>query len=79
MLYFHNDYPLADPKAKIKKEMMSKYKLQIREANNFSIGRNKKLIPNLANKTYELHYLILKLCLDFGLKLKSIKYENLYS
>ena len=58
---------------------MSKYQLQIREANNFSIGRNKNLIPNLGNKTYEFNYLNLKLCLDFGLKLKSIKYENLYS
>ena len=45
-----NDYPLAGEKIKVTEEMFSKYQLQIIEDNNFSLGKNKKLIPNLGNK-----------------------------
>ena len=37
--------------------MLSEYQLQIIESNNFSLGKNKKLIPNLSNKRkYKLNY-----------------------
>ena len=67
----HN-YPLAGKKIKVK-EMLTKYQLQITEDNNFSLGKNKKLIPNLGNKRiYKFHYQNLKLCLNLGLQLRKI-------
>ena len=45
----HNDYPLADDKIKVTKEM-SKYQLGLIEHNNFNFGKNEKLIPNLCNR-----------------------------
>ena len=45
-----NDYPLPGGKVKVTEEMLSEYQLQIIEDNNFSLGRNKKLIFNLGNK-----------------------------
>ena len=63
-----NDYPLAGGKIEVKKEMLSKYKLQIIEDNNFSLGKNKKLFPNLRIKRkYKLHYQNLKLYFRLGL------------
>ena len=42
------------------------------EDNNFSLGKNKKLIPNLGNKRkYKFHYQNLKLCLNLGLQSKN--------
>ena len=68
----YNDYPLAGKKIKVK-EMLTKYQLQITEDNNFSLGKNKKLIPNLGNKRiYKFHYQNLKLCLNLGLQLRKI-------
>ena len=56
-----NDYPLAGGKIEVKKEMLSKYKLQIIEGNSFSLGKNKKLFSNLRIKRkYKLHYQNLK-------------------
>ena len=53
----HNDYLLASEKIKVTEEMLSKYQLQIMKDNNFSLGKSKKLIPNLGNKIkYKLHY-----------------------
>ena len=53
--------------------MLSDYQLQIIEHNNFFLGKNKKLFPNLGNKrTYKLHYQNLKLYLSLGLQLKKI-------
>ena len=66
------NYPLAGKKIKVK-EMLTKYQLQITEDNNFSLGKNKKLISNLGNKRkYKFHYQNLKLCLNLGLQLKKI-------
>ena len=51
--------------------MFSEYQLQIIEDNNFSFGKNKKLIPNLGNKRKcKLHYQNLKLYLNLGLQFK---------
>ena len=45
----NNHYPLVGGKIKVRKELLSKYQLQIIE-DNFSLGKNRKLIPNLENK-----------------------------
>ena len=51
---------------------MSKYQLEV-IGDNFSLGKNKKLISNLGNKRkYKLHYQNLKLYLNLGLQLKKI-------
>ena len=49
--------------------MLSKYQLQIIKDNDFSLGKKKKLIPNLGDKKkkkkkYKLHYQKLKLYLN---------------
>ena len=69
-----NDYPLAGGKIEVKKEMLSKYKLQIIEDNSFSLGKNKKLFSNLRIKRkYKFHYQNLKLYLR--LELSYIKHK----
>ena len=51
--------------------MLFKYQLQIIEDNNFSLGKNKKLIANLGNKRKcKLHNQNLKRYLNLGLQLK---------
>ena len=53
----YNDYTLSGEKIEVKKEALSDYQLKIKEGNNFSLGKNKKLFPNLDNKSkYILHY-----------------------
>ena len=47
---FHNDYPLTGEKIEVSKDLLSNYQLQIKDDENFSLGRNKKRIPNLGNK-----------------------------
>ena len=50
--------------------MLPKYQLEV-IGDNFSLGKNKKLISNLGNKRkYKLHYQNLKLYLNLGLQLK---------
>ena len=39
----HYDYPLVGETIEVKKEIWSKYQLQIIEDNNFSLGKNKKV------------------------------------
>ena len=52
-----NDYPLAGEKKEVTEEMLCKYQLKIIKDNNFSLGRNEKLISNLGNKRrYKLHH-----------------------
>ena len=70
----HNDYPLSIEQLEVSKEMQSNYQLQVTEDNNFSLGNNKKLIPNLGNKLkYKLRYQNLKLYLSLGLKIKNCR------
>ena len=75
----HNDYPLALDKIKIRREMLSAYKLKIADLHNISIGDFKKLVPNFFDKErYVLHYENLQLYLRLELKLKKyIAYYNL--
>ena len=51
----HNDYPLVTEKIKDTKEMLSEYQLQI-IGYTFSLGKNKKLVPNLGNYERKLLY-----------------------
>lgn len=51
----HNDYPLVAEKIKDTKEMLSEYQLQI-IGYTFSLGKNKKLVPNLGNYKSKLLY-----------------------
>ena len=46
----HNDFPLAPEKIKVSKEILPKYQLQMTEKNEFSLGKNEKLISSLGNK-----------------------------
>ena len=57
-----NDYYyLPDEKIKTPNKMLSEYQLQIIEYINYSLGENKKLILNLANKRkYKLHQTFFK-------------------
>ena len=50
--------------------MLSEYQLQIIEENELSLGKNEKLIPNLGNKIYKLHYKNVKTCLKLVLGLR---------
>ena len=69
----HNDYPVAPEKAKVSKNMLSRYCKEIAEKYKISIGRVNKLIPTLKDKKeYVLHYWNLQLYLDLGLKAKTV-------
>ena len=46
----HNDYPLASKKIKVIEELLSECQLQMIDEKIFSLGNNKKLIPNLGNE-----------------------------
>ena len=65
----HNDYLLAPESLEIKNHMLSDYCKKF----NITIGRVKKLVPNLGpKKNYVLHYKNLKQCLDLGLKVTKV-------
>ena len=54
---FHNDYPLAPDKMKIKREMLSDYQLKIADPYNILIDNVKKLVPKFFDKEkYVIHY-----------------------
>ena len=69
----HNDYPVAPEKAKVSKNMLSRYCKEIAEKYKSSIGQVNKLIPTLKDKKeYVLHYQNLQLYLDLGWKIKKV-------
>lgn len=51
----YSDYPLASGKVKVSKDMLSEFKLQIIEKNEFCLIKNEKLIHSLDNKKYKLY------------------------
>ena len=66
-----NDYPVAPEKAKVSKNMLSRYCKEIAEKYKISIGQVNKLISTLKDKKeYVLHYRNLQLYLNLGLKIK---------
>ena len=67
----HNNYALVSETLKVTEQILSKYQQKITEDNNFSIAKNKNLIPNLGNKRkYMLHFQNLNIYLDLGLQFK---------
>ena len=69
----HNDHPLAPEKINIPKEWLPNYYLKVVNVLNITIGKVKKLVPNLINKNnYVIHYRNLQQCLELGMKLKKI-------
>ena len=69
----HNDYPVAQEKAKVSKNMLSRYCKKIAEKYKISIGQVNKLIPMLKSKEkYALHYRNLQLYLDLGLNITKV-------
>ena len=69
----HNDYPVAPEKAKVSKNMLSRYCKEIAEKYKISIGQVNKLIPTLKDKKeYVLHCWNLQLYLDLSLKIKKV-------
>ena len=68
-----NDYPVAPEKAKVSKNMLSRYCKEIAEKYKISISQVNKLIPTLKDKKgYVLHYRNLQLYLNLGLKIKKV-------
>ena len=66
----HNDYPLAPEKLAIPYDMLSDYCKTIADKYEIKVGDEKKLIPNLGDKTnFVLHYKNLQLYLSWGMKL----------
>ena len=69
-----NNYPLAQDKIRIKREMLSEYQLN---ADLYSIptGNVKKLVPDLLHKEkYVIHYKNLQLYLRLGLNLRKVRH-----
>ena len=68
-----NDYPLAPEKLAISYDMLSDYCKNIADEYEIKVGDEKKLIPDLGNKTnYVVHYKNLQLYLSLGMKLTKI-------
>ena len=69
----HNDYPVAPEKAKVSKNMLSRYCKEIAEKYKITIGQVNKLIPTLKDKKeYVLRYRNVQLYLNLGLKIKKV-------
>ena len=69
----HSDFPMAPEKAKIKKEWLSPYCLEIKEENNIKVGVCNKFTPNLMSKyNYVVHYRNLSHYVSQGLILKKV-------
>ena len=77
---FHKDYPLAPEKLKINSDMLSKYSSSIASNYGIKVGEVNKLIPNLRNKKYVIHYKNLQLYISLGMKvtkvLKILKFKQ---
>ena len=66
----HNDYPLTPEKMSVTTEMLSEY---CRNIHSITVKPPTKLIPNVRNKErYVLHYRLLQLYTNLGLKLTKI-------
>lgn len=69
----HNDYPLAPEKMPATSEMLSPYQTDMIKNLQLNNVECDKLIPNLNNKTkYVIHYRLLKLYLQLGLKITKV-------
>ena len=69
----HNDYPVAPEKAKVSKNMLSRYCKKIAEKYKIPMGQVNRLIPTLKSKEkYVIHYRNLQLYLYLGLNITKI-------
>lgn len=69
----HNDYPLAPEKITVNKNMVSNFTKKIHKELNMKINDTELLVGTLNNKkNYIIHYKLLKLYMDLGLKLTKI-------
>ena len=69
----HSDFLMAPEKTKIKEELLSPYRLEIKKEHDIKVGVVNKLIPNLMpRKNYVVHYRNLKYYLLKGLILKKV-------
>ena len=69
----HNDYPLLPERKLILTKMLSSYQIEIKNKLNIKDDIVPKLVSDLTDKTnYRLHYKILQLCIQLGLKVKNI-------
>ena len=69
----HNDYPFAPEKIEINYDMLSDYWKEIAGKYGIKVGKVKKLVPNLNNKTkYVVHYRNLQSYLSLGIKLTKV-------
>ena len=70
---FHQDYPTAPEKIKIKDEMLSPYCLKIKKKHDNKTGDINKLTPNLmSKKNYIVYYRNLKCYISRGLISKKV-------
>ena len=65
----HNDYPLAPEKLEISSDMLSKYYSDIADKYGIKVGGVSKLVPNLREKKYVVHYRNLQLYLSLEMTL----------
>ena len=69
----HSDFLMAPEKTKIKEELLSPYRLEIKKEHDIKVGVVNKLISNLMPKNnYVVHYRNLKYYLSKGLVLKKV-------
>ena len=72
LLDLRNYYPLAPEKTENKEDFLSDYCKMIMNVYDVSVGKVKKLVPNLFdNEQYVLHYKNLKLYLKLTMRLKN--------
>ena len=63
----HNDYPLAPEKLKVREDMLLIIVWILLKRYGIKVGDVSKLVPNLRNKSYVLHYRVLQLYLSLGM------------
>ena len=69
----HSDFLIAPEKTKIKEELLSPYRLEIKKEHDIKVGVVNKLISNLMPKNnYVVHYRNLKYYLLNGLIFKKV-------
>ena len=70
---FHNDYPLAPEKLRVRNDMLSRYCSDIDKKYGINVSEVNKLIPNIGNNVgYIMHYRNLQLYKPLGMKVVKV-------